>query len=340
LISTADNKIKRGNENMENRRVLIIYNQLSEKPTPDEQDVLDQVELVKETLIKMRYEPYELPVGYNIIHALDTLKKIKPYFVFNLFESIENKSEFLYFVPALINSLHIPYTGFPLEALFLTTNKVITKQQLNLIGIPTAKWFTKDTLHLLEKGNTYIVKTVWEEGSLGLDEHCIFQGSDIEYVNKIKKERDSKSFFVEEYIEGRELNVSLLGSKEGVEVLPLAEIIFTDYPEDKYKMVGYKAKWVEDSFEYNNTPRTFDIENINKKTVDLIGNYCTKCWNHFGGRGYARIDFRLSKDNIPYVLEINGNPCITPGGGFFSAVERLGYTFTDAMERIIADAFK
>jgi D-alanine-D-alanine ligase len=325
---------------MANRRVVIIYNQLSENPTPDEQDVLDQVKLVKETLIELGFEPFELSVGYNIGQTLDTLKKIKPYFVFNLFESIENKSEFLYFVPALINSLHIPYTGFPLEALFLTTNKVITKQQLSLIGVQTAKWFTKDTLHLLEKGKTYIVKTVWEEGSLGLDEHCIFQEGDNDLVKKILKERPPKSYFIEEYIEGREINVSLLGSKEGVEVLPFAEILFTDYPEDKYKMVGYKAKWVEDSFEYNNTPRTFDLKNINKETDYLIREYCTKCWNHFGGRGYARIDFRLSKDNIPYVLEINGNPCITPGGGFFSAVQRVGYTFKDAMERIIADAFK
>jgi D-alanine-D-alanine ligase len=325
---------------MVNRRVVIIYNQLSENPTPDEQDVLNQVDLVKTTLVALNYEPFELSVGYNIKQALDTLKEINPYFVFNLFESIENKSEFLYFVPALINSLHIPYTGFPLEALFFTTNKIITKQQLKLIGVPTPNWVTKDTLHLLEKGKTYIVKTVWEEGSLGLDEHCIFQGGDKNYIQKIIKERNPKSYFIEEYIDGREVNVSLLGSPNGVEVLPLAEIIFVDYPENKYKMVGYKAKWVEDSFEYNNTPRTFDIKDVSKKTSELINEYCVKCWNHFGGRGYARIDFRLSKDNVPYVLEINGNPCITEGGGFFSAVERLGYTFNDAMERIIADAFK
>jgi D-alanine-D-alanine ligase len=325
---------------MVNRHVVIVYNQLSENPTPDEQDVLDQVKLVKNTLIELNYEPSELPIGFDISHALNALKKIKPYFVYNLFESIENKSEFLYFAPALINSLHIPYTGFPLEALFLTTNKVLTKQQLKLIGVPTPKWFTKDTIHLLEKGKTYIVKTVWEEGSLGLDEHCIFQGEDKEFISKIQKERNPKSYFIEEYIDGREVNVSLLGSKEGVEVMPLAEILFVDYPEDKYKMVGYKAKWVEDSFEYNNTPRTFDIKDLSDGIDELIKEYCIKCWNHFGGRGYARIDFRLSKDNIPYVLEINGNPCITPGGGFFSAVQRLGYTFNDAMERIIFDAFK
>jgi D-alanine-D-alanine ligase len=218
---------------MVNRRVVIVYNQLSENPTPDEQDVLDQVKLVKNTLIELDYEPSELPIGFDISHALNALRKIKPYFVYNLFESIENKSEFLYFAPALINSLHIPYTGFPLEALFLTTNKVLTKQQLKLIGVPTPKWFTKDTIHLLEKGKTYIVKTVWEEGSLGLDEHCIFQGEDKEFISKIQKERNPKSYFIEEYIDGREVNVSLLGSKEGVEVMPLAEILFVDYPEDK-----------------------------------------------------------------------------------------------------------
>lgn len=323
-----------------NKRVVILYNQLSVNATPDEQDVLDQVELVRNTLIEIGYEPFELTVGFNLSYALEKLKELNPYFIFNLFESIENKSEFLYFIPAIINSLHIPYTGFPLEALFLTTNKIITKQQLKLINISTPDWFTKETLHLLEKDKTYIVKTVWEEGSLGLDEHCIFQGGDKIYIKKISKERNPKSYFIEEYIDGREINVSLLGSKNGVEVLPLAEILFVDYPEDKFRMVGYKAKWVEDSFEYNNTPRTFDIKNLEEKTYDRIRDYCVRCWNHFGGRGYARIDFRLSKDNVPYILEINGNPCISPGGGFFSAVHKVGYTFKDAMERIIYDAFK
>jgi D-alanine-D-alanine ligase len=325
---------------MANKRVVIIYNQLSENPTPDEQDVLDQVNLVKETLNGLGYETYELSVGFNLSFALEKLKEIKPLFVFNLFESIENKCEFLYFVPALINSMHIPYTGFPLEALFLTTNKIITKQQLNLIGVPTPHWYTKDTLHLLEPDKTYIVKTIWEEGSLGLDEHCIFIGNDKDFIEKIKKERNPKSYFVEEYIEGREINISMLGSKDGVEVLALAEILFIDYPEDKYKMVGYKAKWIEDSFEYNNTPRTFDLKDIEKETVEKIKSYCVKSWEHFGGRGYARIDMRLSKDNIPYILEINGNPCITPEGGYYSAVHNAGYTFKDAMKRIVADAFK
>jgi D-alanine-D-alanine ligase len=323
-----------------NKKVVIFYNQLSPEPTSDEQDVLDQVQLVRDTLVELGYEPFELTMGYNIKPALETLEKIKPAFVVNLFESIENKCEFLYFGPALLNSLHLPYTGFPLEALFQTTQKVLTKQQLKMIGVPTPAWITYDTLHLIEKGKTYIVKTIWEEGSLGLDEHCIFQGDDLSYIEKIKKERKPKTYFIEEYIEGRELNVAIVGSPKGPEVLPLAEILFVGYPEDKYKMVGYKAKWVEDSYEYNNTPRTFDLVNISEETKEHVREICRKCWNHFGGRGYARIDFRLSKENVPYVLEINGNPCITPWGGFASAVKAAGYEFKDIFQRIIDDSFR
>ncbi len=79
---------------------------------------------------------------------------------------------------------------------------------------------------------------------------------------------------------------------------------------------------------------------INEETKEKIRDFCRRTWNHFGGRGYARVDMRLSKENIPYVLEINGNPCITPGGGFHSAIEMAGYTFKEVFERIIADAFR
>jgi D-alanine-D-alanine ligase len=323
-----------------NKKVVILYNQLSPNPTPDEQDVISQVELVNKTLIELGYEPSQLSLAYDIKNVLDKLKEIKPLFVVNLFESIENKCEFLYFGPALLNSLHIPYTGFPLEALFLTTNKVLTKQQLRLIGINTADWYTYDTLHMLKNDKTYIVKTIWEEGSLGLDEDCIFKGSDKSFIEKFRKERNPKSYFVEEYIDGREINVAMLSSENGPEVLPLAEILFLGYPEDKYKMVGYKAKWVEDSYEYNNTPRTFDIEDIPDDTRELISIYCRRCWNHFGGRGYARVDLRVSKGNVPFVLEVNGNPCITEGGGYYSALNRAGYSFKDAFQRIINDALR
>lgn len=322
-----------------NKQVVILYNQLSAYPTPDEQDVLSQVALVKSTLSAMGYIPSELMMGYNIKEAMDSLLKSKPLFVVNLFESIENKSEFLYLGPALLNSLHIPYTGFPLEALFLTTQKVLTKQNLTTIGVPTPKWYNHNEIDKLSPFGTYIVKPIWEEGSFGLDEDCIFSGNDFAFIEKIKKNKKYSRYFIEEYIEGRELNVSVLGGHNGPEVLPLAEIIFVGYPEDKYKMVGYNAKWVEDSFEYNNTPRTFDIENISPETVVLIKDICLRCWTHFGGKGYARIDFRLDKNNIPYVLEINGNPCISPEGGFYSAIDKAGYTFKEVFARIISDAF-
>ena len=323
-----------------NNKVIILFNELSQNATSDELDVLDQVELIKKTLLQLGYEPIELMMGFNLVPVIKVLEDIKPIFAVNLFESIENKSEFLYFGPAILNSLHIPYTGFPLEALFLTTQKVLTKQQLQMIGIPTPNWFTHDNIKELQPFVKYIVKPLWEEGSLGLDEDCIFSGNNQTFIENIGKNSKSNSYFIEEYIEGREFNISMLASPDGTEVLPFAEIDFRNFPEDKHKMVGYKAKWVEDSFEYNNTPRTFELENLSSETKNQITEICKKCWNHFGGKGYARIDFRLSQNNIPYVLEINGNPCITPGGGFYAALEQANYSFEKAFERIVQDALK
>ena len=114
---------------------------------------------------------------------------------------------------------------------------------------------------------------------------------------------------------------------------------FHNFPEDKPKVMGFVAKWKEDSFEYNNTSRTFDIDFVKPGFKEEIEDICKKCWFAFNSKGYIRIDMRLSQDNVPYVIEINGNPCISPGSGFYNAAKQAGYKFKDVMNRIIFDAF-
>ena len=322
-----------------NQKVVILYGKLSENPDADELDVLDEVSTVKEILISLNYNPIEVEFDLNIEKTQNILMQIQPVFAFNIVETIDNRGELHYICAALLEYLKIPFTGVSSEHLMLTTNKVLTKKILRYNNIHTADWFMLNQIELLDLSKRYIVKPIKEDGSLDIDEDSVFYASDKQYIEKLKT-YDKKRFFIEEFIPGREFNVSIIIKGNEPEVLPIAEMKFYNYPEGKPMIMGYSAKWKENTFEYDNTSRTFDIDFVKPQFKEEIESICKKCWYAFESTGYIRVDIRLSEKNIPYVIEINGNPCITPGSGFYSAIEMAGYTFTDAIKMIIADAMR
>jgi D-alanine-D-alanine ligase len=318
---------------------LILFNRISAHPKDDELDVLDQVKIVSEALVKLKYTVTEYQIDLNLGKAIKEIRKIAPDVIFNLAETLDNKGEFAYIPAAILTHLNIPFSGNPLIPLFFAANKVLAKEQLTKIGIRTPDWATLDQLKKLKKDRKYILKPTWEEGSLGLDEDSVFDGSDKKFIAKIIK-KNKHYFFVEEYIEGREFNVSILGTKEGPVVLPIAEMTFLKYPEGKPRIMGYTAKWKEDSFEYSHTRRTFKLPAGDKDVKAEIEKICKKCWNSFGFKGYVRIDFRMGADRIPLVIDLNLNPCISESGGFIAATRQAGYKFKEVIRQIVDEAAK
>ncbi len=319
--------------------VVILYGKLSDNPKSDELDVLDEVSTVKEALTLLGYEAIEMVFDLNLIKIRQDLLKINPLFVFNLVETIENQGELHYIAPALLETIKMPYTGVTSDHLVITTNKVLTKEILRSNNIKTPDWFNLHQLDELNKCKKYILKPLKEDGSLGIDENSVFSASDKEFITKLKH-ININNLFIEEYLDGREFNISVIGGKQEPEVLPIAEMKFVNYPEGKPKVMGFTAKWDENSFEYKNTKRTFDIDHVKPGFIEEVHKICIQCWKAFKFKGYVRIDLRLTKNNELCVLEINGNPCISPESGFFSAIRQAGYTFEEALERIIYDAFK
>jgi len=320
-----------------NKTVLILYNKISKAPTTDELDVLDQVKIVSDALIALNYTVKELQFDMNLDMVVRKIRKMDPYIIFNLAESIYNKGEFAYMAPAILSYLDIPFTGNPLIPMFFSSNKVLAKKELKRIGVPTPHWISLDEPNKIRKEKRYILKPTWEEGSLGIDEHSIFEGSDKNYISSIR-EKNKNYYFIEEFIDGREFNVSIIGTKAGPRVLPIAEMTFNKYPDGKPKIMGYTSKWKEDSFEYKNTRRTFSIPKTDQDIKLKIAETCERCWKEFGFKGYVRIDFRLSADRIPYVIDLNLNPCISQSGGFVAATEKAGYKFTEVIEMLLEEA--
>ena len=183
----------------------------------------------------------------------------------------------------------------------------------------------------------FLVKSLWEHASFGMneDEQLLFDTRD-ELLQKFKGLKNPHTFYCEEYVHGREFNLSLLATNDGCEVLPVAEIRF-HYPESKPKILGYKAKWDENSFEYKNTVRTFDFEKSDEQLLFSLQEIAVRCWHLFELRGYARVDFRVDSNGSIYVLEINANPCISPDSGFVAAAAMAGLSQKEIVKRIVND---
>jgi D-alanine-D-alanine ligase len=320
-------------------KILIIHNKLSENALTDEMDVMEQVRLVEESLISLDHEVRVLPVSLDLSKAIADIRAISPELIFNLVESFENKGELVYFAPAILDVLKIPYTGTHTVQMFLSSSKTLTKESLIRHSIPTPGSFEINVLHQIQKEKKYILKPKWEEGSLGLDEDAVFSGDNIDFVKKLKN-YSLKDYFIEEFVEGREFNCALIAEENGPSVLAVAEIEFVDFPENKPKILGYKAKWDEESFEYKNTVRRLDFDETDGSLLAGLGELAKKCWFACGLRGYARIDFRVDKLGNPFVLEVNSNPCISPDSGYYAAAVHAGLPFTKVVQLIIEDAFR
>jgi D-alanine-D-alanine ligase len=229
----------------------------------------------------------------------------------------------------------------------------MAKERMQMVNLPTpvwigpypqdvSSWFRDDFSPEKRQKTAWIIKSVWEHGSGGLDQQAILdEKTENKSVKEYLRERAlqlNDRCFAEQYIEGREFNISLLSGPEGPEVLPHAEILFEGYDNSRSRIVDYAAKWDDKSYEYHHTPRCFDFPNMDKPLLKELSATAIRCWHIFGLEGYARIDFRVDDNNMPWILEVNTNPCLSPDAGFAAAVEHAGLSFADAIKRILDNA--
>jgi D-alanine-D-alanine ligase len=326
------------------RKIVILHTDVTADASEDELDCLKQAETVSEALQKLGYKTILMPFVLDMGKNIEALRQAHPHVVFNLVETLAGKGSLIYLAPALLDLLNIPYTGCRTDAMYLTSNKPMAKKIMHDAGIETPAWFTCEGDSFgSTTADTFIVKPCWEDASVGLDENSVIKithSADIFNAIHNGRQKLGVSCFAESYIDGREFNVALLASQSGVQLLPPAEILFLDYPEGKVKMLDYRSKWIEDSFEYDHTRRTLDIAETDAALIDCLRDITLRCWNIFGLRGYARVDFRVDQRGNPFVLEINANPCLSPDAGFAAALEQASISYHEAIGLLINDALK
>jgi D-alanine-D-alanine ligase len=334
-------------------RIAIVHNEVGENSRTDEQDVLVQAEAVLKSLQELGHEAVQLSCSLDLADIKKQLESVKPDVVFNLVESLGGEERLIHVFPGFLDIIGIPYTGSHTEAIFLTTHKVLAKDRMSASNLPTPPWigpypYDVPAMHhnrkdLPFKKMQWIIKSLRDHGSLGLDDSNIVSGKTEEQLNAILKKRAANlggACFAEAFIHGREFNISLIGGPDGPVVLPPAEIIFEGFEKGKPAIVGYKAKWEEESYEYENTPRTFEFTDMDQPLLFTLKSLALRCWNIFGLKGYARVDFRVDEAGQPWILEINCNPCLNPDGGFPAACNQSGLTYTEIIERIVNECRK
>jgi len=319
-------------------KILIFHSFLPPNAPKDELDVLDEVDFFYSIFEKQGKETLVSPFYNDLDKNSELINSFKPDLIVNLVETINGDGRLIHIAPSLFDYHGIPYTGGTSESIYVTSNKILAKELFKANNINSAKFVTAENIDKIdfESSDKFLVKSVWEHASVGIDEHSLKLFSNKSELKSIFAEhkKNGKLFFAENYIDGREFNISMIAGK----VMPFAEIKFIDFPVDKIKVVGYRSKWDEDSFEYKNTVRSFDFDNADNKLLAKLEDLCIECWEKFKLKGYARVDFRVDKNDNPFVLEINVNPCISADSGFVAACKRYGYTEEQIVNLIIEDS--
>jgi D-alanine-D-alanine ligase len=327
-------------------RVVILHSDVRSCASADERDVLTQVEAVSGALKELGHEARPMPFCLDLEAAAQRLRETACDLVFNLVETVGGQGRLIHLAPVLLDFMGIPYTGAGTEATFLSSNKLAAKKLLHAHRLRTPPWCTlreSPATGPCPTGAPYIVKSVWEHASVGLEEDSVVCPRDAHELREEIRERLGTlgaEAFAERYIDGREFNLSILAGSNGPEVLPPAEIEFIGYEKDRLRLIGYRAKWDEESYEYHHTPRRFDFERKDRSLLRSLKRTALNCWRLFELTGYARVDYRVDRDGIPWILEINSNPCLSPDSGFTAATQQAGLRYEEVIDRIVQDAIR
>jgi D-alanine-D-alanine ligase len=275
-------------------------------------------------------------------NLIEILERRKPDVVFNLVESFYDSPLKEMLVTGIYEMLRIPYTGSTPLTLGICQRKGLTKQILLANGIPTPRFKLMVGRNISNRHGLHyplIVKPGREDGSIGVEnESVVFNLRELRKRCEYILNEFHQPVIVEEFIDGRELNVSILGSEEPF-VLPISEVDFSSMPDSFNNILTYQAKWEPRHETYH---RTIPIcpARLSKRVEKRIKEIALRAFQIMGCRDYARIDLRLDRKNNPFILEVNPNPHLSEGMGFMRSAEAYGLPFSQTLRKIVEFALR
>jgi len=270
---------------------------------------------------------------------LEEVKAHPPDVVFNLTEHFNNHSAYDQNIASLLEMLGVRYTGSGPTGLTLCKNKGMSKEILayHRIRFPAFAIFPPGAMIRKPKRLAFplFIKPVQEEASYGISQDSFVETEEaFEERVRFIHERMNQEALAEEYIEGRELYVSILGNRR-LQVFPIREVIFSQIPEGKPRFSTFKAKW-DDAYRQRWGIQNLFAEGLPNGMAERIGKICKKVYRVLRIRGYGRIDLRVTPDGQIVILEANPNPNLADDDEFPQSALKAGLTYEAMIQRIVA----
>lgn len=301
-----------------------------------ESGFLLEMKYLEETLGKYFSEVKCLAVDRNVQSAIDMITAFNPDAILNFVESVEGIASYEYCMAALFEVLGYNFTGSIPSSLGNSLDKDRAKGILSSFGIETPKSITLSPKQKFVEKDVdlkypVILKLVDEDASIAISEYSVVQNfRELKKHFKFLSSTYKKDILVEEYIEGRELNVAILGDK----VLPISEIVFEGLPAELPKIVTYDGKWVEGSTYFNHTKPICPAD-ISERTKNKVEEIAINAFKAMNCRDYARVDIRLDKKGTPFVIEVNPNPDVSRDSGFSRAANAANISHAELLKEIV-----
>jgi D-alanine-D-alanine ligase len=334
---------------MKKLRVALIYNAYTDSQ-PDEKADTGNLHYLRQMIRgiargvrRLRHEVVVMPLAGDLSVLQRKLDRLRPDVVFNQYDDVVHGALYEMRVAAFIRMLGYPMTGSPALGLGLSRYKYMSLSLLKGAGlpIPPSTALIERMSDIDEHKWTYplIVHAAQEHAGIGLDRDSVVE-------NKTALKEKSREILrtykqpalVQHFLKGREFNVGLIGGRR-VQVLPLAEVDYSQLPRSIPPIMSYAAKWVETSVEYRRT-NVICPARVDAALSALLGKTAVKAFRAVGGWGYGRVDVRLDENGQPIILEVNCNPCLDSGMGLARSAEQAGMSYPQLLQTIIKAAFE
>jgi len=284
--------------------------------------------------------------GLDVLDVLAAVRAKRPDLVVNLCESMggdaRNEPTFV----GLLDLFEIPYTGADLLALASCLHKPRTKEILAARGVATPPWrYLPDAAALGDPAldaldYPWFVKLAHEDASVGITEENLVRTPAALRARAAALIRDHRQgVLAERYVDGREVNVTLLGNGADLRVLPLHEIDFGAMPAGRPHIVSYAAKWDEAHVDYAGT-KPVPLRDAGPALLAGIEATARAAWEALGLRDYGRVDLRVDAAGAPWVIDVNPNCDLSPDAGVARAAHAAGLPYPALIDEIARAAWR
>ena len=293
---------------------------------------------VVSALRSLGHEVEVLGLGGDLGPLRRTIAEWHPQVAFNLVEAFDDVSIWDANVVAYLELMKVPYTGCNSRGLVLARDKALAKKILSYHRLPLADFAVFPRGRKVRRPRRLrfplIVKSATLDASIGISQASVVDDDQKleERVRFIHESIDTDAL-VEEYVEGRELYVGVLGDRR-LEVLPIWELSFDGLPEESRKIATERLKWSL-TYRKKHSIVSGPVRELPEKVAERVREICRRAYRNLMLSGYARIDLRLRDDGVPVVMEANPNPQLSADEDFAESARSAGVAYEALIQRIV-----